>query len=245
MRDGGARLRRPRPHGALLSGAAGRRAGRPAARAASGSAGPSATARRRPRNGLVSGCYPLDPFYKDRPERLTLTAINCARGTAMGYGRTVGVMGRPDGDGDRGAGARARLPRPRVEPDARGGGTVLGRRRRLGDNPLAECDRVVISLFSSEVVEQVLGRMNTSLREGRILMTRRRARPGASRWGGGWRRLAWSTSTRRSPARASRRGGRGHGRSAASAAALESLTTSRRCRVRRSATSASVAARRR
>lgn len=25
-----------------------------------------------PRNGLVSGCYPLDPFYKQRPERVTL-----------------------------------------------------------------------------------------------------------------------------------------------------------------------------
>jgi len=25
-----------------------------------------------PRAGLVSGCYPLDPFYKDRPERATL-----------------------------------------------------------------------------------------------------------------------------------------------------------------------------
>ena len=28
-----------------------------------------------PRNGLVSGCYPLDPFYKDRPERLQLNAL--------------------------------------------------------------------------------------------------------------------------------------------------------------------------
>lgn len=28
-----------------------------------------------PRNGLVSGCYPLDPFFKDRPERRTLAAI--------------------------------------------------------------------------------------------------------------------------------------------------------------------------
>jgi 2,4-dienoyl-CoA reductase-like NADH-dependent reductase (Old Yellow Enzyme family) len=28
-----------------------------------------------PRNGMVSGCYPLDPFYKDRPERLELTRI--------------------------------------------------------------------------------------------------------------------------------------------------------------------------
>ena len=26
-----------------------------------------------PRNGLVSGCYPLDDFYKERPERLELT----------------------------------------------------------------------------------------------------------------------------------------------------------------------------
>jgi hypothetical protein len=22
-----------------------------------------------PRNGMISGCYPLDPFYRDRPER--------------------------------------------------------------------------------------------------------------------------------------------------------------------------------
>jgi 2,4-dienoyl-CoA reductase-like NADH-dependent reductase (Old Yellow Enzyme family) len=28
-----------------------------------------------PRNGLVSGCYPLDPFYKQRPERIALNAI--------------------------------------------------------------------------------------------------------------------------------------------------------------------------
>jgi hypothetical protein len=26
-----------------------------------------------PRNGLVSGCYPLDPFYKDHPHRVELT----------------------------------------------------------------------------------------------------------------------------------------------------------------------------
>ena len=25
-----------------------------------------------PRNGLVSGCYPLDPFYRARPERAVL-----------------------------------------------------------------------------------------------------------------------------------------------------------------------------
>lgn len=28
-----------------------------------------------PRNGLISGCYPLDDFYKDRPERIELAAI--------------------------------------------------------------------------------------------------------------------------------------------------------------------------
>jgi hypothetical protein len=27
-----------------------------------------------PRNGLVSGCYPLDPFYKARPERVALAS---------------------------------------------------------------------------------------------------------------------------------------------------------------------------
>ncbi|HEY4232652.1 MAG TPA: NADH:flavin oxidoreductase, partial [Lacipirellulaceae bacterium] len=28
-----------------------------------------------PRNGLVSGCYPLDPYYKELPERERLVAI--------------------------------------------------------------------------------------------------------------------------------------------------------------------------
>lgn len=28
-----------------------------------------------PRNGMVSGCYPLDPFYKERPERAEVQAI--------------------------------------------------------------------------------------------------------------------------------------------------------------------------
>ena len=26
-----------------------------------------------PRNGLVSGCFPIDPFYKDHPQRVQLT----------------------------------------------------------------------------------------------------------------------------------------------------------------------------
>jgi 2,4-dienoyl-CoA reductase-like NADH-dependent reductase (Old Yellow Enzyme family) len=32
-----------------------------------------------PRAGLVSGCYPLDPFYKDRPERVQLAAVKRRR----------------------------------------------------------------------------------------------------------------------------------------------------------------------
>jgi 2,4-dienoyl-CoA reductase-like NADH-dependent reductase (Old Yellow Enzyme family) len=32
-----------------------------------------------PRNGLVSGCYPLDPFYRERPERAVLTALKTGR----------------------------------------------------------------------------------------------------------------------------------------------------------------------
>jgi NADPH2 dehydrogenase len=35
-----------------------------------------------PRNGLISGCYPIDPFYKARPERLELTAAKRAAGSA-------------------------------------------------------------------------------------------------------------------------------------------------------------------
>ena len=31
-----------------------------------------------PRNGLVSGCYPLDDFYRSRPERQTLEAAKRA-----------------------------------------------------------------------------------------------------------------------------------------------------------------------
>ncbi len=26
-----------------------------------------------PRNGLVSGCFPIDPFYKEHPQRVALT----------------------------------------------------------------------------------------------------------------------------------------------------------------------------
>jgi 2,4-dienoyl-CoA reductase-like NADH-dependent reductase (Old Yellow Enzyme family) len=35
-----------------------------------------------PRQGLVSGCYPLDPFYKERPEAARLQASKAQRGRA-------------------------------------------------------------------------------------------------------------------------------------------------------------------
>jgi NADPH2 dehydrogenase len=31
-----------------------------------------------PRNGLISGCFPLDPFYKALPEREQLAAVKQA-----------------------------------------------------------------------------------------------------------------------------------------------------------------------
>jgi len=37
-----------------------------------------------PRHGLVSGCYPLDPFYKARPERVELTKAKRAAEAARG-----------------------------------------------------------------------------------------------------------------------------------------------------------------
>jgi 2,4-dienoyl-CoA reductase-like NADH-dependent reductase (Old Yellow Enzyme family) len=37
-----------------------------------------------PRNGLVSGCYPLDPYYKDRPERVALTTAKRAAEASRG-----------------------------------------------------------------------------------------------------------------------------------------------------------------
>ena len=38
------------------------------------------------------------------------------------------------------------------------------------DNPLTECDRIVISLYTTEVVEEVLARMESGLRQGQIFI---------------------------------------------------------------------------
>jgi len=37
-----------------------------------------------PRNGLVSGCYPLDPFYKSRPEAAALSQVKARAGVGSG-----------------------------------------------------------------------------------------------------------------------------------------------------------------
>jgi 3-hydroxyisobutyrate dehydrogenase-like beta-hydroxyacid dehydrogenase len=47
---------------------------------------------------------------------------------------------------------------------------LLARGARWADNPPALCDRVVISLYTTEVVEEVLGRMESGLRTGQILV---------------------------------------------------------------------------
>jgi NADPH2 dehydrogenase len=61
-----------------------------------------------PRNGLVSGCYPLDEHYKARPERVELARIKKAArtpgesdgdGDGDGVGEADGDDGTPDGDG--------------------------------------------------------------------------------------------------------------------------------------------------
>ena len=43
-----------------------------------------------PRGGLISGCYPLDPFYKARPERVELAATKRRSRLAGGRSRQVG-----------------------------------------------------------------------------------------------------------------------------------------------------------
>ncbi len=47
---------------------------------------------------------------------------------------------------------------------------LLRQGARWADNPLALCDRVVISLYTTDVVEAVLGPMETAFRAGQILI---------------------------------------------------------------------------
>jgi 3-hydroxyisobutyrate dehydrogenase-like beta-hydroxyacid dehydrogenase len=48
--------------------------------------------------------------------------------------------------------------------------SLIARGAKWSDNPLAECDRVVICLYTSDVVEQVLEAMDAGLRPGQILI---------------------------------------------------------------------------
>ncbi|MGB8858579.1 MAG: hypothetical protein WCC60_04955, partial [Ilumatobacteraceae bacterium] len=53
-----------------------------------------------PRAGLVSGCYPLDAFYKDRPERVQLAAVK--RRTRLGAVGSISTASQqPDRSGER------------------------------------------------------------------------------------------------------------------------------------------------
>jgi 3-hydroxyisobutyrate dehydrogenase-like beta-hydroxyacid dehydrogenase len=55
------------------------------------------------------------------------------------------------------------LAREKAEP-------LLARGARWTDNPLAVCDRVVISLYTTDTVEQMLGQLGDVLRSGQILI---------------------------------------------------------------------------
>ena len=43
-----------------------------------------------PRNGMVSGCYPLDPFYKARPERDRVNQIKQEAAERLAPGPAAG-----------------------------------------------------------------------------------------------------------------------------------------------------------
>jgi len=47
---------------------------------------------------------------------------------------------------------------------------LLAQGARWADNPLTRCDRVLISLFTSDTVEEVLGQLDGGLRSGQILI---------------------------------------------------------------------------
>ena len=47
---------------------------------------------------------------------------------------------------------------------------LLARGAQWSDNPVAECERVVFSLYTTQVVEEVLRTMATGLRTGQVLL---------------------------------------------------------------------------
>lgn len=55
---------------------------------------------------------------------------------------------------------------------------LLARGAEWSDNPLAVCPRVILSLYTTEVVEEVLGRLQAGLRAGLILIDTTTGEPG-------------------------------------------------------------------
>ncbi len=63
---------------------------------------------------------------------------------------------------------------------------LVARGARWSDNPLAECRRVIVSLYTSEVVAGVLGRMEAGLQPGQIIVDTTTGEPGETARLGQW-----------------------------------------------------------
>ena len=55
---------------------------------------------------------------------------------------------------------------------------LLARGAEWSDNPLAVCDRVLISLYTSDVVEEVIEQLQAGLRPGQIIIDTTTGEPG-------------------------------------------------------------------
>jgi 3-hydroxyisobutyrate dehydrogenase-like beta-hydroxyacid dehydrogenase len=87
------------------------------------------------------------------------------------HGRRVGVIGL----GLMGTAIADRLLAARFIPYVWNrthdkAGSLLARGAVWSDDPIAACDRVVVSLFSSEVVDEVLSRLQGSVWPGQIVI---------------------------------------------------------------------------
>ena len=152
---------RSRPDDPVVPGDARRRAGRARTRSPVDLPDVLRLHEPRPRAGLVSGCYPLDDFYKERPERVELARVKAEIRKAGRAPLTTGLGGAPtigrDGSALHGSGggvsrrtpgmARHRAPRcspaagrphgSRCEAPLRHRLAAHALRRRLRRDPLA------------------------------------------------------------------------------------------------------------
>lgn len=70
---------------------------------------------------------------------------------------------------------------PRIWNRSRDKGIPLEERGAVwSDNPIADCNRVIVSLYSSDVVAEVIARMEGSLRPGQIIVDTTTGEPAAS-----------------------------------------------------------------